>query len=405
MTLEDALKNEARLFWTPFWRTDREITSHFENAGRPLCGHHIVALVENAEAEMMKFASRVKVAGFLSESVNETTLALLNTFASDKRRVSEGWPTPAVEVLDRELTRALASLQSSLESQPPLPNPHEHSASLSSFEEPKADWIELWQGPLTFRATYDRGQFQPGHTLERINQYGAEHAILGDQNSRLYSVALDPVDGAVVIEWLVGRAGTQPPYPTIRHYHLSLNRIFYDRLRDDPLFRDSVLSHLEPDDRERAVGAYARGISIRNWIEREFFEAVHAGHCEIWARLGSKVAPFSRIPPDIFRAYQIETWGYGVPGGAWASLEDSSPIYSIHVAASEAFLSEQRQERKRDRMAYPETVQWCREWIDSGNGNGMDKAWTAFKRLPGASGCTRDHFFRPAWIDAKTKNF
>jgi hypothetical protein len=48
-------------------------------------------------------------------------------------------------------------------------------------------------------------------------------------------------------------------------------------------------------------------------------------------------------------------------------------------------------------------VQWCRDWIAQGRGNGMDKAWDVFKTLPARKGLSRDDSFRPAWIEAKTK--
>lgn len=55
------------------------------------------------------------------------------------------------------------------------------------------------------------------------------------------------------------------------------------------------------------------------------------------------------------------------------------------------------------RMSHAEVVQWCEAWIAEGHGNGMDKAWAAFKMLPGAVGLSRDDSFRPAWREAKTK--
>jgi len=55
-------------------------------------------------------------------------------------------------------------------------------------------------------------------------------------------------------------------------------------------------------------------------------------------------------------------------------------------------------------MTHDEIVVWCRAWINEGKGNGMDRAWDAFKALPEAQGLSRDDVFRPAWRDAKTKN-
>lgn len=205
-------------------------------------------------------------------------------------------------------------------------------AAGDEFDEARPDWVELWQGPLKFRATYDKGQFGPGHSLERINQYGRDGATGDGRHAPIYSVRLDGDDGAIVIEWLIGLTGRAPPYQSSRYYHGGLGRGLYNRLKDDPKFRDQQMSHLPANQRARAVGAYACGISMREWAEREFFQAIHAGHCEIWARVGSQAAPFRLIPVDVFRAYTIQEWGYGVPGGARATLDGAATLYSIRVS-------------------------------------------------------------------------
>jgi hypothetical protein len=271
------------------------------------------------------------------------------------------------------------------------------------FDAPQPDWLELWQGPLQHRATYDKGQFGPGHSLERINQHAIEGATGGGRHQPIYSVKVDPADGAVVIDWLIGLPGEKPPFQSVRWYEGGPGRGMHERLGNEEAFRDLVLAHLPHDQRRRAVGAFASGVTIREWIESEFFQALSAGWCEIWARIGSRAAPFRRVPPDIFAAYQIRSWGYGVPGGAWAELQGAEPLYSIRVAASEQYLSHLEAEKSVARLTHEETVQWCRDWMASGKGNGMDKAYATFKKLPSASGCARDTFFRPAWTEAKTK--
>lgn len=220
------------------------------------------------------------------------------------------------------------------------------SQANDQFEKPKAEWLELWQGPLHFRATFDKGKFGPGHSLERINQYGTEGATGGGRHAPIYNVRMDPDDGAIVIEWLIGLPGQSPPFQTSRYYHGALGRAGYERVRDDPTARDSTFRHLPADQRDRAVGAYACAITIREWAEREFFHAIHAGYCEIWARVGSQVAPFRFIPADVFKAYEIDSWGYGVPGGARASLDGADTLYSIRVSAPLLEAPQEQSERK-----------------------------------------------------------
>jgi hypothetical protein len=186
--------------------------------------------------------------------------------------------------------------------------------------------MELWEGPLRFRATFDRGKFGSGHSFDDINKNG-----LGRSKDReIYTVRVDSTDGAIVIEWHVGLPGQKPQ--EVRYYDGHPGRALYNQLRDDGSFRKRHFGHLPIDLRDRAVGAYAIAVSIREWMELEFFNAVHEGQCEIWARIGSRVASFSHISADVFRAYKVKCWGYGNSGAAWAELEGQPSLYSIHVA-------------------------------------------------------------------------
>jgi hypothetical protein len=54
------------------------------------------------------------------------------------------------------------------------------------------------------------------------------------------------------------------------------------------------------------------------------------------------------------------------------------------------------------RATYVENVAWCEEWMASGKGNGMDKAWPSFTRELQHEGTSRDSF-RLAWNEAKGK--
>lgn len=55
------------------------------------------------------------------------------------------------------------------------------------------------------------------------------------------------------------------------------------------------------------------------------------------------------------------------------------------------------------RPSHADVVAWCRNWIESGKGNGEDKAWPHFQADPRHKGLTRDDWFRPAWREAKTR--
>lgn len=58
---------------------------------------------------------------------------------------------------------------------------------------------------------------------------------------------------------------------------------------------------------------------------------------------------------------------------------------------------------KAPRKSHDEVVAWCKDWIASGRGNGMDKAWQAFHADPVNNGLSRDDVFRPAWKHAKAR--
>jgi hypothetical protein len=200
--------------------------------------------------------------------------------------------------------------------------------NVNDFDAPQPRWLELWQGPLRFRATYERGQFGPGHSFEDINKHGLGRS----KNRDIYTVRGDPGDGAIVIEWHVGLPGRKRSES--RYYDGHPKRELSNQLKDDRAFRKRYFGHLPAELRERAVGAYATAVTIREWLEQEFFNAVYEGQCEIWARIGSRVAPFSRISADVFRAHKVKCWGYGNPGAAWAELKGESSLFAIHVAPS-----------------------------------------------------------------------
>lgn len=58
---------------------------------------------------------------------------------------------------------------------------------------------------------------------------------------------------------------------------------------------------------------------------------------------------------------------------------------------------------EKPRPSHGDVVDWCKHWIESGNGNGMDKAWQDFQATPEHHGLSRDDVFRPAWREAKTR--
>jgi hypothetical protein len=157
---------------------------------------------------------------------------------------------------------------------------------------------------------------------------------------RLYSVWLDPSDGATVIEWWLGREDSEGPLTTVRYYTPEIDPKFAEQLRENPEERDRQLGFVPPEKRLRATGAYAIAFSIRHWANSEFFHAIDAGRCHIWARVGSRTSPFSRIPSDIFSSYRIERWGFGQTGAAYATLDGEPSLYSIRVSAAQEVAAE-----------------------------------------------------------------
>lgn len=96
-------------------------------------------------------------------------------------------------------------------------------------------------------------------------------------------------------------------------------------------------------------------------------------------------------------AYRSTTEGY-----EWRVEANSRDFYD-QVEVDRAALTGQFPPPSLELMTDQEVLQWCRDWISSGKGNGMDKAWLAFKILPRALGLSRDEVFRRLWKKAKTK--
>ena len=327
---------------TAYEKEAEKVTSLFAKAGRLQCAYHIRELSEAAEAAVVAMIAKVRQLKHGPAIYAVAEFHVLSTFDELSRAVRAAGiglngrtPSPANgEIADRlaneardRIKRDFAKwrLEESLRGTPATLMPD--AAHLNTgLEAPRDGWLELWQGPLRFRATFDQGKFGPGHSFDDINKFG-----LGRSKDReIYTVRADPTDGAIVIKWQVGLPGRERPES--RYYDGEPGRDHYDRLRSDGSFRKRYFAHLPSDLRDRAVGAYATAVSVREWLEQEFFNAIHEGKCEIWARIGSKVAPFSRVSADVFRNYKVKCWGYGKPGAAWAELEDCPPLYAIHLA-------------------------------------------------------------------------
>jgi hypothetical protein len=341
MESDAIIRRQARLFWAQFWSSDRAVSAEYKSAGRDMSGYHAQALVENAEAEIEAFAKRAVSEGIVPEAAEQMSVELLARYSADKRAVARAWPAQVREVLERELTRAQAELEAWIAAGGLRGSVVPSSLSPTTIDAPKDGWTELWQGPMHFRATFDRGQFGPGHTLERMEQYADDGATAHGRHERFYRVHVDPADGAVVISWNVGPHGNLTPAPVVRNYHL-IGQPWVEQLRGDAALRDKHFSFLRPELRGRAPGAYTLADNVRGWLEREFLTAVQAGVCEIWARIGSPVAPFAQVPADVFHSYKVTSWGYGVPGGGRADLQGSPPLFAVHVAPGRQTIAARR---------------------------------------------------------------
>ncbi len=96
-----------------------------------------------------------------------------------------------------------------------------------------------------------------------------------------------------------------------------------------------------------------------------------------------------------------------IPSPEWSTLDVAprdparhAPYEQVRIARNE--LLKAFPPLKEKRASHSEAVEWCRRWIESGNGNGMDKAWPRFRTEPEHTGLSRESM-RLAWNEAKGK--
>lgn len=188
-----------------------------------------------------------------------------------------------------------------------------------TFDKKRINWLELWQGPFVFRASFHNGVYSQGHTLAEIESLGLE---------RLHGIAqisLSAPEGAVVIDWIAGPRGS----PRREALHTGLSMEWVNQLGEAT--RRESAGQLS-DDNKKHLAVLTVVSSIRACLEREFRQAIDAGQCMIMARVGSRAAAaFTEIPPDVFRAYRVASWGHGVVGGARAEGENLPTLFSLCV--------------------------------------------------------------------------
>lgn len=122
----------------------------------------------------------------------------------------------------------------------------------------------------------------------------------------------------------------------------------------------------------------------------------------------SYVAPASGTPLQVPRLYwngvNPESLRYAYPGvtpdyhGAGCPVLLSRQSFDAWRAAISPIKAPEK-----TRLSHGYVVNWCKHWIESGNGNGMDKAWQDFQATPEHHGLSRDDVCRPAWREAKTR--
>lgn len=128
---------------------------------------------------------------------------------------------------------------------------------------------------------------------------------------------------------------------------------------------------------------------------------------------GSVSASIDYLSLDDYRQFDVDrdrlhygsglaTW-YSAPHVGTLRHGDHAGLFS-GVTVDREQLLEHFPAKVPPRPTHEQVVAWCRNWIDTGKGNGEDKAWPVFTADTRHKGLSRENCFRPAWREAKTKS-
>ncbi|WP_157573302.1 hypothetical protein [Novosphingobium sp. AAP83] len=165
-------------------------------------------------------------------------------------------------------------------------------------------------------------------------------------------------------------------------------------------------------------------LKLRDTVDQEKVK-VRGRYTSTYSTCDASLADVAHLAGDVlstFSQFDVSTGGIrrqpeGAPNVLW--LEDPSSIGReldsfitnqgtadgyLHVeVARENVIQCWPNPARLPRKSHTQVVEWCRNWIDGGHGNGHDHAWRAFQSDTNHAGLSRDYVFRPAWKEAKTR--
>ena len=255
------------------------------------------------------------------------------------------------------------------------------------INEPKAGWIGLVLGPLHYRSTFNDGIFREGHTPEEICTFAMQDQSIAQS----FIIRLDHSNGNIVVDWLIDVPGIQIfSQPQIFLPLGSYSLRYVERLA---LGAKAEWRELPDDLRRVAREGATAGIYVQECLRQEFYYAVKSGKCEVWGRRNSRLAPFEKIPFDVFRSYWpgIIIWPPDFGDGVSAEIEGEPTLYALQVAAAAS---------SPEDKPVPFSDAERREWMVSLAENNADKAHKIFKKHPRFDG-TKQLAFRSEWKEVR----
>jgi hypothetical protein len=280
------------------------------------------ALQEGAlTATGRKNGSRQQIPALLWQDMRPTTVSASDESFSDQHMNGKHWHEVTVkrdDVLRLWLPPALETRSSPARQQSKLVD------TTAEFDAQRPNWIELAIAPVHFRAMWDKGKYLPGTDLLEMASWF--------QYSDIGRVSISPDDGALFIEWDFAFPDGRRCKTTARYYPPGPGNKVVALIDANPSVNYQHWPSIPPELWLKARNLMVGATSLQERLLQEFRYAIDAGICQIFARVGGPTASFKHIPADIFRKYEITSWGSGIVGGAKAERDGQPPLFAIYAA-------------------------------------------------------------------------
>ena len=222
--------------------------------------------------------------------------------------------------------------------------PEKSNTSNRQVSKPKAGWLPLPNAVFTLGVADEWDAAATSGTMEAVAMSLPELQAILKEESGAAQVEIDPAQCTFVFQFSNGSSTWGgPPWELIEQINGA--KAAPDPRQDaEALFNKVGLVRASAEEAEKArleFEAVRKATSLvwRQYMLREFDRAIAANEIALYARVGSAIAPFEALPPDVWRMLTILDWQNAIMRDP-----DGLLFYSLHGQRARLTVSTSRDE-------------------------------------------------------------